>query len=122
MKGQLCREMGEACNMDVEGPLLEHAAQRRSFQTCRARCRTPGRSAPLGADVSPGGVNFSVYCRSAAGIELVLFDREDDALPARVLPFTITAAARRLVLFGDMDGPRLLEQHPIWASFPCPTS
>jgi pullulanase/glycogen debranching enzyme len=44
-----------------------------------------GRTAPLGADVSPGGVNFSVYSRSASGIELVFFDREDDALPAKVL-------------------------------------
>ena len=47
---------------------------------------TLGRSAPLGADVSPQGVNFSVYSRSASGIELVFFDREDQALPARVLP------------------------------------
>jgi len=31
-------------------------------------------------------VNFSVYSRSASGIELVFFDREEDALPARVLP------------------------------------
>jgi isoamylase len=27
----------------------------------------------------PGGVNFSVYSRSASGVELVFFDREDDA-------------------------------------------
>ena len=47
---------------------------------------TRGRSAPLGADVSPRGVNFSVYSRSASGIELVFFDREDQPLPARVLP------------------------------------
>ena len=48
---------------------------------------TRGRAAPLGAEVSPRGVNFSVYSRSASGIELVFFDREDDALPARALPF-----------------------------------
>ena len=52
---------------------------------------TRGRSAPLGADVSPQGVNFSVYSRSASGIELVFFDREDDALPARVLPLDALA-------------------------------
>ena len=45
-----------------------------------------GQSAPLGADVSSAGVNFSVYSRSASGIELVFFDQDDDALPARVLP------------------------------------
>jgi isoamylase len=48
--------------------------------------RCSGRSAPLGATVSPGGVQFSVYSRSASGIKLIFFDREDDALPARVLP------------------------------------
>ena len=50
------------------------------------RVEAQGRSAPLGADVSPRGTNFSVYSRSASAIELVFFDREDDARPARVLP------------------------------------
>lgn len=45
-----------------------------------------GGSSPLGATVCHGGVNFSVYSRSASAIELVLFDREDDAHPARVIP------------------------------------
>jgi len=44
-----------------------------------------GRAAPLGATVSPGGVNFSVYSRVASRVELLLFDRED-ARPARVVP------------------------------------
>ena len=44
-----------------------------------------GDSSPLGATVVDGGVNFSVYSRSASGIELLLFDREDDAKPARVI-------------------------------------
>jgi glycogen operon protein len=46
-----------------------------------------GRSAPLGATVVDGGVNFSLFSRSAAGVELLLFDRDDHARPARVLPF-----------------------------------
>ena len=45
-----------------------------------------GRSAPLGATPSPGGVNFSVYSRGATGVELLLFDREDDARATRVIP------------------------------------
>jgi glycogen operon protein len=45
-----------------------------------------GRSAPLGATVVDGGVNFSLFSRSAASVELLLFDREDDSRPARVLP------------------------------------
>ena len=44
-----------------------------------------GRSYPLGATVCHGGANFSVYSRSASGVELLLFDREDDAQPTRVI-------------------------------------
>jgi isoamylase len=46
---------------------------------------TRGTSAPLGARPSQEGVNFSVFSRSASGIELAFFDREDDAAPARVV-------------------------------------
>jgi glycogen operon protein len=42
-------------------------------------------SAPLGATVSPGGVNFSIYSRDATSVDLMLFDRENDARPARVI-------------------------------------
>ena len=52
-----------------------------------------GRSAPLGATVVPGGVNFSIFSRSASGVDLVFFDREDDARPARVI--TIDGATNR---------------------------
>jgi glycogen operon protein len=45
-----------------------------------------GRASPLGAFVTPDGVNFSVYSRDAFRIELLFFDREDDARPARVIP------------------------------------
>src|SRR5215468_932059 len=44
-----------------------------------------GHSAPLGATVVDGGINFSLFSRSATGVELLLFDREDDARPARVV-------------------------------------
>ena len=44
-----------------------------------------GRSSPLGATVVDRGVNFSVFSRSATGVELLLFDRADDARPARVI-------------------------------------
>ena len=40
-----------------------------------------GWSDPLGAAVVDGGVNFSLFSRSATGVELVFFDREDDARP-----------------------------------------
>jgi isoamylase len=45
-----------------------------------------GTSAPLGATPGPAGVNFSVYSKHATAIELLLFDRVDDARPARVIP------------------------------------
>jgi glycogen operon protein len=44
-----------------------------------------GRSSPLGVTVVEGGVNFCLYSRSAASVELVFFDREDDAVPSRVV-------------------------------------
>ena len=46
---------------------------------------TKGRSSPLGATVSRQGANFSVYSKHATGIELLLFDRADDARPSRVI-------------------------------------
>ena len=47
---------------------------------------TPGRSSPLGATIVHGGVNFSVFSRNAAAIELLLFDQEDDPQPSHVIP------------------------------------
>ena len=45
-----------------------------------------GLSAPLGATVCEGGVNFSVFSRQATRVELLLFDRDADARPSRVIP------------------------------------
>ena len=44
-----------------------------------------GRSSPLGATPAENGVNFSVYSRDGTGVELLLFDRDDDARPARII-------------------------------------
>jgi glycogen operon protein len=44
-----------------------------------------GRSNPLGATLCPNGVNFSLYSRDATRIELLFFDRDDDARPSRVV-------------------------------------
>ena len=43
------------------------------------------KSFPIGATILRDGVNFSVYSRSATGMELLLFDHVDDAAPARTL-------------------------------------
>ena len=54
------------------------------------RKRTPaphaGKSYPIGATVLPDGVNFSVYSRSATGMDLLLFDDVDAATPTQTLP------------------------------------
>ena len=47
--------------------------------------KSNGQSSPLGATVRANGVNFSVYSRNASSIELLFFEREDDAKPARVI-------------------------------------
>jgi glycogen operon protein len=44
-----------------------------------------GRTSPLGATLDANGVNFSLYSRDGLGVELLLFDREDDARPSRVI-------------------------------------
>ena len=45
-----------------------------------------GSTSPLGATVAHGGVNFSVFARDCTGIELLLFDRPDDAIASRIIP------------------------------------
>ena len=40
----------------------------------------PGHSFPLGATVYPEGVNFSVFSKGAAGVELLLFGDMDSPL------------------------------------------
>jgi glycogen operon protein len=41
---------------------------------------------PIGATRAGGGVNFSLFSRTAEGVELLLFDHEDDARPSRTIP------------------------------------
>ena len=47
--------------------------------------RLRGNSSPLGATVSPGGVNFSLFSRDCTCVELLLFDQVDDAKPSRTV-------------------------------------
>jgi len=46
---------------------------------------TRGTSSPLGATPGPAGTHFSVFSRHATGIELLLFDRVDDARSSCVI-------------------------------------
>jgi glycogen operon protein len=52
-----------------------------------------GDSFPLGASLSNGGANFSLFSRNAEAVELLCFDREDDARPSRTV--TLDPVANR---------------------------
>ena len=52
-----------------------------------------GRSSPLGATVVDGGINFSIFSRTATGVELLLFDRVDDA-PSRIISIDPVGSCR----------------------------
>jgi isoamylase len=62
-----------------------------------------GHSWPLGATVIDGGANFSVFSRSATGVELLLFDREDDVRPAHIM--RLDPAANRTYHYWHMCVP-----------------
>ncbi len=69
-------------------PAAEQSSAPRSTKqqaNCGANHSSLGTSWPLGATVVDGGVNFSLYSRHAARVELLLFDRQDAAAPARVI-------------------------------------
>ena len=46
---------------------------------------TRGNSFPLGATVSQGGVNFSVFSKNADSVELLLFENAVDTAPSRTI-------------------------------------
>ena len=45
----------------------------------------PGRPYPLGATVTGDGVNFSLFSAHATSVQLLLFDRYDQALPTHAI-------------------------------------
>ena len=52
----------------------------------KPRTIAPGKSFPLGATVTPYGVNFSLFSKNSTFVELLLFNQVDDAKPAAVIP------------------------------------
>ena len=54
----------------------------------KASNEKPGLSAPLGATVGDGGVNFSVFSKNATAVDLLLFDEVDALEPARTVHLT----------------------------------
>jgi isoamylase len=65
-----------------------------------------GASAPLGATVQPGGVNFSLYSKNAEFVELLLFDSEDATKPARAI--TLDARKHRTYYYWHVFVPGLM--------------
>jgi isoamylase len=76
----------------------ESSAVAKDIESC-------GRSSPLGATVLPGGVNFSVYSRNASGVELLLFNREDEVQPECMI--TIDPATNRTDHYWHVFVPRV---------------
>ncbi len=44
----------------------------------------PGKAYPIGATVTPEGVNFSLFSKNCHRVELLLFDHEHDARPSQI--------------------------------------
>jgi isoamylase len=69
----------------IDRAVIERAVTE-TVSTAESPAKSRGRSYPLGATILPGGVNFSVFSRGASAVELLLFEREDDSHPTRVIP------------------------------------
>lgn len=61
--------------------------KRSAAQRIDANAPAAGMSAPLGATLVRGGVNFSAFSKYATGVELLLFDSKDDSRAARTIGF-----------------------------------
>jgi isoamylase len=68
----------------IEAIMLSNSSLLDSRHTLSA-ATTIGRTAPLGATIERDGVNFSVFSRKATAVEILFFDREDDAQPTDVV-------------------------------------
>ena len=69
----------------VKGNAPQASVGKRGTETLSDRDFTTGMSYPLGATVAAAGTNFSLFSRSATGVELLLFDRADEFSPRRII-------------------------------------
>src|SRR5436190_24233986 len=65
--------------------MLRHLPKRAIDAPPEPRARGPGSSFPLGATLSDGGANFSVFAKFSNGAQLLLFDAVDDPEPSCVI-------------------------------------
>ncbi len=64
--------------------ILEQASVEKAAAAAKS-VASAGGSSPLGATLVSGGANFSLYSRDASAVELLLFEREGDVRPSRVI-------------------------------------
>jgi glycogen operon protein len=57
----------------------------RLLASCEVQAVRSGSALPLGAHLRANGVNFAIFSRHATGVRLDLFDRAEDAVPARTI-------------------------------------
>jgi len=69
----------------MKGKTPSVSAGKPATETLRDGDFTTGMSYPLGATVAAAGANFSLFSRSATGVELLLFDRADECSPRRII-------------------------------------
>src|SRR5260370_20501753 len=73
----------------------------RAYTMSTSAIQHQGKSFPLGATLSRGGANFSVFAKHGRAAQLLLFDRVDDPEPSRVI---------------DLD-PRINRTYHYWHTF-----
>ena len=66
----------------MKGKTPKASAEKPATGTLPGRDFKTGMSYPLGATVAAAGANFSLFSRSATGVELLLFDRADEFSPS----------------------------------------
>jgi glycogen operon protein len=71
--------------VEIEFEVVHRTLSKSKSKIMSEKMMTRGQSAPIGASVVDGGVNFSVFSRNAAQVELLFFDHDDAARPARVI-------------------------------------
>ena len=77
----------QTCDLErgIAGEEPRRPEPQKNDQLETVHAASAGRSTPLGATLTRGGANFSLYSRDASDIELLLFDREDDGQPSHVI-------------------------------------
>jgi isoamylase len=80
-------------------------AAKRPTNASGSAVSAPGRAHPLGATLTPAGLNLSVYAKHATGIDVLLFDGVDDRLATRVI--SLDPRTNRTASYWHVELPRI---------------